>query len=130
GSSIHPMLFVPYVGYIYNMDRFYVHGFLSLETSTDLRIPTVLFNDIGLGFWLYRVKESQLLTSIVPTVEAHVNTPLSKRGVHQDPVGLTDQIILTGGVHFSMFKRATLTFGASAPVTGPQPFDIEAFGQF
>ena len=66
----------------------------------------------------------------MPTVEAHANTPLSKRGVEQDPVGLTDQIIVTGGLHFGMFKRATLTFGASAPVTGPQPFDLEGFAQF
>jgi hypothetical protein len=130
GSSIHPTIFLPYTGFIYNWDRFYAHGFLSLETSTDLRIPTIMFNDIGVGFWLYRVQHSQLFTSIVPTVEAHVNTPLSKRGVDQDPVGFTDQIILTGGIHFTMFHRGTLSFGASAAVTGPQPYDLEAFAQF
>ena len=43
---------------------------------------------------------------------------------------MPDLVVLTAGLHFGVFQRATLTFGAATPVTGPRLFDIEAIVQF
>src|SRR5205823_5739736 len=53
-SSLHATVFQPFVGYIFNMNDFYIHGFSSLAVPTDSRDVTLFFNDIGLGYWCYR----------------------------------------------------------------------------
>ena len=84
------------------------------------------------------------LTSIVPTVEFHLNTPLTNGGkfdYFQDSPGSisyvvsTDQnvlmsqsLIMTGGVHFGIMNSSTLTVGAAVPLN-VQPFDVEGIVQ-
>jgi hypothetical protein len=130
GSEIHPVLLQPYVGYLWNWDRYFLHGFSSVQVPIDLRDVTVLANDFGVGCWLYRCPQgNRFVTAIVPTVELHVTTPLDHRGSESDPVGFPDLVDVMGGVRFSFFKRTSLGVAVGAPITGPRLFDIEATAQ-
>ena len=42
----------PFVGYLWRQGDFYLHGFLSVDVPTDAVAPTVLFNDLGVGYRL------------------------------------------------------------------------------
>lgn len=128
-DSIHSFLFQPYLGLVYNMDRLFVQGFTSLVIPTDSRDITILFNDFGVGYFVYRNDGSGGLTQVVPTFEVHINTPLSNRGSLNTPIGLADSVILTQGVHFTFFDRATMLLGVAEPITGPRPFAIEGIAQ-
>lgn len=77
-EEVHPALFQPFVGYLWSRGDFFLHGFESLMVPTDSRDATILFSDIGLGYWLLRRGADQLLTGIIPTVELHVTTPLTR----------------------------------------------------
>jgi len=127
GEEIHPTLLQPFVGYYLGPDRAFVQGFTSVVVPTDDRDVTILFNDIGVGYFVYQ-NPAATLAAIVPTAELHINTPLNHRGSRTDPVGFADVVNVTGGVHF-LFQRATLALGVSTPVTGPQPFDLQALVQ-
>lgn len=127
GEEIHPTLLQPFVGYYLGPDRAFVQGFTSVVIPTDDRDVTILFNDIGVGYYVYQ-NPTATLAAIVPTAELHINTPLNHRGSRVDPVGFADGVNVTAGFQF-LFQRATLAIGASTPVTGPQPFDIQALVQ-
>jgi hypothetical protein len=125
-STINPVIFQPFVGYICNAGPAFVQGFTSLVVPTDSRDITILYNDIAVGFWLYRNDDRcAFLTGIIPDVELHVNTPLNHRGITDTPLGFTDTVDFTGGAYFN-FGRATLGTAVGFPLTGPKPFDIEA----
>lgn len=125
--DIHPTLLQPFVGAIYNMGDFYVHGFSSILVPTDSRDVTILFNDLGVGYFLYRTQDSERrITAVVPTIEMHVNTPLNHRGSMSQPLGLPDIVDLTFGTTVGLGQRSQLTAGLVTPVTGPKPFDVEA----
>jgi hypothetical protein len=129
GGDLHSTLLQPWVGYLWNFDRFYVEGFSSLVVPTDARDVTLLFNDVGVGYALYRAAGDRLISAVVPTVEAHVTTPLN----HRSDTGLVtvpDLVVLTAGSHFDIGRSATLSVGVAAPVTGPRAFDVEALVQF
>ena len=90
---------------------------------------TILSNDVGLGYYLYRNPDADgFLTAIAPTFEVHVNTPLNHRDVFDanDRAGTPDVVNLTYGVNFGFARSAVLTLGFVTPVTGPKPFDYEA----
>jgi hypothetical protein len=129
GGELHPTLLQPFVGYLWSPGRLYLEGFTSLAVPTDSRDVTLLFNDVALGYVLYRGPAGQVLSGVAPVIEAHVNTPLNHRGTG-DVVTLPDLVDLTGGVHLDLYDRSTLTLGAATPVTGPKVFDIEAIVQF
>ena len=126
-GTIHSTLIQPWMGYIYNFDRFYVQAFHSVVLPTDPRDAKLLFNDVGLYYWLYR-NPNRFLNFVVPVAEIHVTTPLSDRGPYS-PVYVTDEVVFTGGVHLGLGRNATLTFGAATPITGPRLYNIEAFVQ-
>jgi hypothetical protein len=130
GGNIHPTLVQPFLGYRWSVDRFYVQGFTSSALPTDPRFVTGLFNDVGAGYWLYRsASRSDFISAIVPTVEAHVTTPLN----HRSPdslISVPDIVALTSGVHIFFANRALLTVGVTTPVTGPRVFPVEAVAQF
>src|SRR5262249_39607925 len=130
GSSLHPVILQPYVGGILTLDRFYVHGFTSLAVPTDARDALLLFNDFGIGYRLYQSHERKILTSVTPTFETHINTPLNHNGSQNTGVVALDEVVLTYGVHVGLCKDALLTLGVATPVTGPLPFDLEAYAQF
>jgi hypothetical protein len=129
-GNIHPSLVQPFFGYRWSIDRFYIQGFTSSALPTDPRFVTGLFNDVGAGYWLYRsASRSDFVSAIVPTVEAHMTTPLNHRGP-DSVINVPDFVALTGGVHFFFANRALLTVGVTTPVTGPRVFPVEAVAQF
>jgi hypothetical protein len=127
-GALHSTLLQPWFGYIRNFDAFYIQGFHSIVVPTDPRDVTMLFTDIGVNYWLYRGAPNQFLNSIVPLAEVHVTTPLNHRNT-DGPIFVPDQVVFTGGVHFGLGRNTTLSFGVATPVTGPRPFNVEAFGQ-
>jgi hypothetical protein len=129
-GNLHPSLVQPFWGYIWNLDRqLYVHGFTSVAVPTDSRDVTLLFNDVAVGYTLYRSPSPRLVSAIVPTIEAHLTTPLDHRGAG-DLITLPDLLVLTAGAHVDLFRQSTLTFGVATPLTGPRIFDVEAIAQF
>jgi hypothetical protein len=132
-NSPHSTILQPYLGYIWNSDRWFVHGFASVAVPTDTNEATFLFNDIGVGYWLLRNRDGDgWITGVVPTVEAHVNTPLNHRGGldGSDPDPSRDIVDITSGVTLEFNRRSTLAVAAAVPVTGPKPFDWELLVQF
>ena len=127
-GTIHSTLIQPWFGYIVNSQRFFVHAFHSVVVPTDARDVTLLFNDVGINFWLYRGSPDRMLNFVVPMVEAHVTTPLNHRSA-DGPIFFPDLVVMTGGVHLGLARNATLSLGVATPVTGPRVYDIEAFMQ-
>ena len=128
-GNLHSTLLQPWIGYIWNSERFFVHAFHSVVVPTDARDVTLLFNDVGVNYWLYRGESDRPLSFIVPMLEAHVTTPLNHRDGN-GPIFIPDLVILTGGAHIGLGRSATLSFGVATPVTGPRVFSIEGFAQF
>lgn len=117
----------PWAGFIYNLDRAFVQFFTALVVPTNSEDVTQLFNDIGFGYWLYRSSDpSSCINAIVPTCEFHVNTPLNNRGSQSRPIGFLDSVNVTGGVSWLLKRRVYLGTAVAFPLTGPNPFDIEA----
>jgi hypothetical protein len=129
GTSLHPVILQPYMGGLFNLDRFYLHGFMSLAVPMDARDAVLLFNDVGIGYRFYQSRDSAVLSFVIPTVEAHVNTPLNHRGSPRLCVAGLDEVVLTYGVHLGLFKKAQLSLGIATPVTGPLTFDVEALAE-
>jgi hypothetical protein len=128
-GDLQTTLLQPWFGYIVNGDRFFLHAFHSIVIPTDSNFGTLLFNDVGVNFWLYRGDRDRALNFIVPMIEAHVTTPLSNR----DPAAslyIPDVVVLTGGAHIGLFGNSTLSLGVATPVTGPRIYNVEAFAQF
>jgi hypothetical protein len=135
GSSINPTFFQPFAGYLVNSGDAFVHGFSSIIVPTDSRDVTLWFNDIGVGYWLYRDDtQSRLVRAIVPTFEVHINTPLTHRypGAATDPnsVIFADDVNLTMGATFFLRGNSSLGAAFAMPVTGPRPYTGEAIVQF
>lgn len=118
----------PFAGYFYAKDNFYLQGFEAISVPTDPNDVTILYNDIGIGYYLYRNPSSSFITAFAPTFEVHVNVPLNHRDVFNvnDPVGTADVVDLTTGGNIQIGQRTVLLLGAVTPVTGPRPFSIEA----
>jgi hypothetical protein len=125
--GLHSTLLQPWVGGICNMNRLYLHGFLSVVIPTDSIDTVILFNDWGVGYFLYRAEGGEgCLSAVVPTFEVHFNDPLNHRGSSSTPIGVDDVIDLTYGVTFGLGQHSTLGVSLVTPVTGPRPFDWEA----
>jgi hypothetical protein len=125
-GDIHSTLLQPFTGYLFNQDNLYFHGFASLVVPTNAKDVTLLFIDNGVGYWLYKGSDG---TGIAPTLEAHLNIPLNNEGAFHAPLGFSNEVIITGGIHF-LFRNAVLTAGVAFPITGPEPYDVEAIAQF
>ena len=89
---------------------------------------TLLFNDVSVGYKLYEAGGDRLISAVIPTVEAHITTPLNHRN-DSSVVTAPDLVVLTAGRHFEIGQSATLSVGVAAPVTGPRAFDVEALVQ-
>ncbi len=119
----------PFIGYLWIKNRFYLHGFTSMSTPTTIRDVTMVYNDIGVGYFVYRADDpNSFISSIAPTFEVHINDPLTHRDWTNanDPFGTADVVDLTYGVNVAFFGQSVLTFGWVTPVTGPRPFNYEA----
>ncbi len=127
-QNIHTTTVQPFVGYIYNMNRFWIHGFTSMEFPMNPADVTMLYNDIGIGTYFYQAPTPDVfLTAIAPTVEFHINTPMNHRGVFgNDPAGSVNVVNVTAGLNMEFYKTSVLTIGIVNPITSPRPFDLEA----
>jgi hypothetical protein len=126
---VHSTRIQPYLGYVLNSGDVYFHGFSSIDVPTDGRDVTVWFNDIGVGYWAYRGACDGLVSSVIPTLEAHLTTPLNHRN-SEDLITIPNILDFTAGVHVGVGRSSLFTVGLCTPVTGPRPFDIEAIAQF
>ncbi|MGF1578527.1 MAG: transporter [Gemmataceae bacterium] len=132
-ATPHTTVLQPYIGWLWNHNEWYVHGFSALDIPTDDRDITFLFTDIGVGYYLYHTSNrTRCLTAIIPTFEVHVTTPLNHRNLitFEDPIGGIDEVNLTYGVNLRFGRNSWLAIAVITPVTDPQPMDIEATAQF
>lgn len=132
-QGVHSTTVQPFIGYLINRGRFYLHGFAAIDVPSSLRDVTTVYNDLGIGYYVMRSSDpDRFLTAIAPTLEAHVNTPLTHRGAFRgsDISATADVVNLTYGVNFEFYRRSVLTLGFVTPVTGPRPFDYEALVLF
>jgi hypothetical protein len=127
-NGFHYTTFQPFIGYLWNQEKWFAQGFIAIDTPTSTRDVTILYNDLGVGYYLYRAKSpNQFLTAVVPTFETHVSTPLNHAGFNLfDPASTPNVVDLTLGTTFQFGKRTRLSLGVCDPVTGPKPFTIEA----
>jgi len=117
-------LIQPWAGFIYNLPNAFVQGFSSLVVPTSSADPTIFFNSIGGGYWLYRNNRDRFITGFVPVLEFHLNTPLNHRNVN-DTIFFQDQFNITTGAYVT-FPRMTMGGAVCVPVVGPRPYDLEA----
>jgi hypothetical protein len=128
-ASLHSTSIQPFIGYIWTRDRFYLHGFTAIDTPSTVREAVLVYNDVGIGYFICRHPEPDYwVTGIAPTFEVHVNSPLTHGDPYNrnDPGGVPNVVNLTYGINFEFTHRSVLTFGMVTPVTGPRPFDYEA----
>ena len=81
GSNINPTLIQPYLGYVFNVGRFYLQGFTEIIVPTDNTLPTFVSNDIGIGYRLEAIP-------VTPTFEIHSNDALNHQGFRRLAPGL------------------------------------------
>ncbi|WP_206107983.1 hypothetical protein [Paludisphaera soli] len=126
--GMNNMSFQPFLGYIWNFGDFYLQGFSAFQFTSSSRDVTMMFNDIGIGYFLYRSEDpNAFLTAFVPNFEVHVNSPFTHRDWKNrlDPAGNADVVNLTYGLNFQFRRSALLSTALVTPVTGPRPFDAE-----
>ncbi len=130
-NGINDTTVQPFIGYIWRRDRFFLHGFVALDVPTSVRDVTMVYNDVGIGYYLYRNPDPDgFLTALVPTFEVHVNDPLTHRDYNSplDISGTADVVNLTYGLNAMIGQSSVFTVGVVTPVTGPRPFDYEIIG--
>ncbi len=124
-GNLNCWLFQPYVGFVWNISQnWYVEGFSSVVIPSNSNVDLLLFEDVGVGYWLYR--SNSVLSGIVPTVEMHANIAPSDK----DCTGYnTNELDITAGIHTIFNNRAILTIAGSIPVSGPLPYTFEGILQ-
>ncbi len=126
-NNFRSLLIQPYLGYIVNSGDLFFQGFSSVVIPTDSSDVTIFTQSLALGYALYKRPCGGLVTGIYPVFEAHLNTPLNKRGdLRTSQILFPDNLTLLGGTFFELYGRSTLGFAAGAPVTGPRPFSLQA----
>ena len=117
----------PFIGYLFKRDRFYLQGFSSVNVPTMSQDVTLMFNDVSIGYYVYRPSDpNKFVTAIVPTAEVHVTTPLNHRGFNATDLASTPDILnMTFGTNVELRRRAVISAAYVTPVTGPKPFNAE-----
>jgi hypothetical protein len=116
----------PFLGAIVNRGDWFVQGFTGSNLPTDPQVATLYYNDIGAGYFIYRAADPDaFISAVVPTMEVHVNTPLSHRS-HATFSGVPTVVDLTFGSSFGLGRWGVLSAGVVNPVTGPRPYELEA----
>ncbi len=126
-----------------------------LNTSGDLppreagvlQDQALLFADVSAGYWVYRDPCQRLLTGIAPVIELHYSTTMQSPDAIVDDIsgftlgmdpargvgfGRRDVLNLTGGLHFAVGSRSTLTVAGVVPLrsNGDRDYDTEFAVQF
>lgn len=129
-GCVHSTLLQPFIGYLWVWNNLFLHGFSSLDIPTTDQDSTIMYNDVGLGYFLLRDRNNgRFLTAVVPTVEGHLTTPLSHEGSPMEMIFTPNQLDITEGVTFEFRRQITFAVGVSEPVTGNKTFDFEAIAQ-
>ncbi len=127
-AAVHDTTVQPFIGYLWRRGDFYLHGFTALDVPTSVRDVTMVYNDVGIGYYAYKNPDpTGFLTALVPTFEVHVNTPLTHGDYNNqlDLTGTPNVVNLTYGLNALLGPNSVLTFGVVTPVTGPNPFNYE-----
>jgi hypothetical protein len=126
----------PFVGFILSRGDFFIQGFSSLTLPVAHVESVVLFNDLGVGYYLYKASpQTSLLTAVAPMFEVHIASPLHQADPTASVFGFTDAlklhnvVDLTLGTALELAGRASLNLGVAVPITGPRPFDFEVIAQ-
>jgi hypothetical protein len=121
----------PYCGWIWSHGRFYLQGFSAVDAVADLNDVVVLDNSIAAGYFLYQGGSWYGLSAVIPTLEAHVHTPLNHRGILslRDPAATPDMVDLTSGLQFEYRDKSSFGVAFAVPVTGPRMFDFQILAQ-
>jgi hypothetical protein len=126
----------PFAGFIFNSGDLFVQGFTSITLPVVHAESIVLFNDLGVGYYVYRATpRAGGLTAVAPTVELHIADPLRSPDPGVDLFGIVDDeklhnvVDVTLGTTLEFGNRATVGAGLVFPLTGPKPFDMEALVQ-
>lgn len=126
-QGIRSFEFQPFLGYIFQRDRYFVQGFSSIAVPTDRNLATMYYFDIALGYFVYRSQNPRaLISAIVPVFETHLNIPLNWAGFQPRFLGSTPDVVdLNWGLNLGLASRAVLSVAYVHPVTGPTPFSGE-----
>ncbi len=128
----HSTILQPFIGALWNSGDWYIQGFSAIDVPTDSRDVTLWYNDICVGYFVYRTSDvSRLVTAFAPAFEVHVANPLNHRSGNnaENPVFYPDSVNLGAVGNFEFRNRARLSAGVVTPVTGPQPFNVEGILQ-
>ena len=127
-AAVHDTTVQPFIGYLWRRGDFYLHGFTAIDVPTSIRDVTMVYNDIGIGYYVYRNPDPDaVLAALVPTFEVHVNDPLTHGDYNNqlDLTGTPNVVNLTYGLNALLGPNSVFTFGVVTPVTGPRPFSYE-----
>jgi hypothetical protein len=127
GHHLDSVLFQPWGGFVYSVDRLYSIGFAGVVIPTDSRDASFMFFDLGLGYRLYQAcDDNHVLTQVLPTVEFHSTIPLNHNGLDSGgDIVITNQFVMTAGVHIGLWNCTYLTVAGAIPVAGPRLFNYE-----
>jgi hypothetical protein len=122
----------PFVGWIYACGPLFFQGFTAVDAVADLNDVVMLDNSVAVGYFLYQDFCKRDITAVIPTVEVHVHTPLSHRGVLRltDPAGSPDQVDITAGVQLEYRDRSSFGVAFATPVVGPRLYDFQILAQW
>ncbi len=125
----YPTYLQPWAGYIYNFSpRLFLHGIHAAVISSLRQEPSFITNDVGVGWWVYKNSSSDLIQGIIPTVEIHINTPVSQRGMPTQigEVRMRDSVNLTSGCYVRT-PRSLFGGAVSVPLAfGPHTIEAVA----
>jgi hypothetical protein len=130
GSRGHGINAEPFIGWMWNNGPWFFQGFGAISVQLDdERDISMAYVDLGVGYYWYEERAAYSLQYVAPVIEGHFNIPIDHRDVSA-PLFARDEANVVGGLHFGLFHRAVLTFGAGLPILGPRPYEIELVGKF
>ena len=53
-AAVHDTTVQPFIGYLWRRGDFYLHGFTAIDVPTSIRDVTMVYNDVGIGYYVYR----------------------------------------------------------------------------
>ena len=108
----------PFVGGVWSPSAespFFIHGFTSAVVPIEFPDGSYFVTDLGAGYVI--PINGPVLTSIIPTIEIHTNTPVAHVGDTDLSIGI--------GASYDLDGRAEISAGVGVTV-GPSPIDTYA----
>src|SRR5262249_8833823 len=102
-TAFHNTTLQPFIGYLWTCGDFFVHGFVAVDVPTAPNDVPLLYNALGVAYFLSRTPQSDcLIKAFAPTFEVHVNPPLTPRGAFRfdAPAATADVVDLTVAANF------------------------------